>query len=554
MDAFSDPNIETVVVMSSAQVGKTEILNNVIGYHVSQDPSPMLVVQPTLDMAQTWSKDRLAPMLRDTPILQGLVKDPRARDSGNTTLHKIFPGGHITACGANSPSSLASRPVRVVLCDEVDRYPVSAGSEGDPISLARKRATTFWNRKIGLFSTPTNKGNSRIETAFEESDKRFFYVPCIHCGHKQTLKWAQVRWEPDHPETAAYACEDCGTLWTDAERVRAIRQGEWVATQESRRVAGFHLSALYSPWTTLESGIIEFLEAKKQPATLRVWVNTFLGETWEEAGESVDDYAIAEHREDWGERLPQGILMLTAGVDVQDDRLEIEIVGWGRDEESWSVDYRTIYGDPSSPAVWSDLDSILAQRFEREDERELVVRCVCIDSGGHHTNSVYQYVRPREGKRIFAIKGVGGEGKAMVGKPSRNNIGKIRLFPIGVDSAKDVLFSRMRIKEIGPGYMHFPLSRSDEYFRQLTAEKLVTRYHKGFARREWVKVRPRNEALDVRVYAMAALGILNLNLNSLANREFMSRENPPEKPIPQENARNSRRMPQKSGGFINGWR
>jgi phage terminase large subunit GpA-like protein len=554
MDAFSDPNVETVVIMSSAQVGKTEILNNVIGYHVSQDPSPMLVVQPTLDMAQTWSKDRLAPMLRDTPILQGLVKDPRARDSGNTTLHKIFPGGHITACGANSPSSLASRPVRLVLCDEVDRYPVSAGSEGDPVSLARKRATTFWNRKIGMFSTPTNKANSRIETAFEESDKRFFYVPCLHCGHKQTLKWAQVRWEPDQPESAAYACVECGTLWTDAERVRSIRQGEWVATSTSRRVAGFHLSALYSPWTNLEAGVIEFLEAKKQPATLRVWVNTFLGEAWEEAGEAVDDYAIAEHREDWGEMVPKEVLMLTAGVDVQDDRLEVEIVGWGRDEESWSIDYRTIYGDPSSPAVWSDLDSILAQRFEREDERELVVRAACIDSGGHHTSSVYNYVRPREGKRFFAIKGVGGEGKPLVGKPTRNNIGKIRLFPVGVDSAKDLLFSRMRIKEVGPGYMHFPLSRSDEYFRQLTAEKLVTRYHKGFARREWVKTRPRNEALDVRVYSMAALGILNLNLNTLANREFMARENPPDKPIPQENVRNSRRMPQKNGGFINGWR
>ncbi|HEY7825105.1 MAG TPA: phage terminase large subunit family protein, partial [Acidimicrobiia bacterium] len=425
MDAFSDPNIETVVVMSSAQVGKTEVLNNVIGFHVSQDPSPMLVVQPTLDMAQTWSKDRLAPMLRDTPILQGLVKDPRARDSGNTTLHKIFPGGHITACGANSPSSLASRPVRIVLCDEVDRYPVSAGSEGDPVSLARKRATTFWNRKIGLFSTPTNKGNSRIETAFEESDKRFFHVPCLHCGHKQTLKWAQVRWEPDHPESAGYACEDCGTLWTDAERVKSIRQGQWVATAESRRIAGFHISALYSPWTSLESGVIEFLEAKKQPATLRVWVNTYLGETWEEEGEAVDDYAIAEHREDWGDRLPQEVLLLTAGVDVQDDRLELEIVGWGRDEESWSIDYRTIYGDPSSPQLWNDLDSLLAQRFEREDEREMMVRAVCIDSGGHHTNSVYQYVRPREGKRIFAIKGVGGEGKPLVGKPSRNNIGKI---------------------------------------------------------------------------------------------------------------------------------
>jgi phage terminase large subunit GpA-like protein len=550
MDAFSDPAVEMVVVMSSAQVGKTEILNNVIGFHVAQDPSPMLVVQPTLDMAQTWSKDRLAPMLRDTPQLQGLVKDPRARDSGNTTLHKIFPGGHITACGANSPSSLASRPVRIVLCDEVDRYPVSAGSEGDPVSLARKRASTFWNRRIGLFSTPTNKGNSRIEAAFEESDKRFYFVPCPHCKHEQSLKWASVTWEQDKPDSAQYACEECGTLWTDAERVRAIRQGRWSATAEFKRVAGFHLSGLYSPWIPVDAAVREFLEAKKQPATLRVWVNTYLGETWEEQGEQVDDYAIAARRESFGETLPLDVVLLTAGVDVQDDRLEVEIVGWGRDDESWSVDYRTVYGDPSSPTVWRDMDSLLDQQFEREDGSILMVRSTCVDSGGHHTNSVYNFVRPREGKRVFAIKGVGGEGKPLVGKPGRNNIGKIKLFPVGVDTAKDVLFSRMRIVEPGPGYMHFPVSRSDEYFRQLTAEKLVTRYHKGFARREWVKIRPRNEALDVRVYAMAALGILNLNVNAIADRVMMKHENPPEPKQSPPTKRNNRQ----SGGFVQSWR
>jgi phage terminase large subunit GpA-like protein len=550
MDAFSDPAVEMVVVMSSAQVGKTEILNNVIGFHVAQDPSPMLVVQPTLDMAQTWSKDRLAPMLRDTPQLQGLVKDPRARDSGNTTLHKIFPGGHITACGANSPSSLASRPVRIVLCDEVDRYPVSAGSEGDPVSLARKRASTFWNRRIGLFSTPTNKGNSRIEAAFEESDKRFYFVPCPHCKHQQSLKWASVTWEQDKPDSAQYACEECGALWTDAERVRAIRQGKWSPTSEFKRVAGFHLSGLYSPWIPVDAAVREFLEAKKQPATLRVWVNTYLGETWEEQGEQVDDYAIAARRESFGETLPLEVVLLTAGVDVQDDRLEVEIVGWGRDDESWSVDYRTVYGDPSSPTVWRDMDSLLDQQFEREDGSILMVRSTCVDSGGHHTNSVYNFVRPREGKRVFAIKGVGGEGKPLVGKPGRNNIGKIKLFPIGVDTAKDVLFSRMRISEPGPGYMHFPLSRSDEYFRQLTAEKLVTRYHKGFARREWVKIRPRNEALDVRVYAMAALGILNLNVNAIADRVMMKHENPPEPKQSPPTKRNNRQ----TGGFVQSWR
>ena len=550
MDAFSDPAVEMVVVMSSAQVGKTEILNNVIGFHVAQDPSPMLVVQPTLDMAQTWSKDRLAPMLRDTPQLQGLVKDPRARDSGNTTLHKIFPGGHITACGANSPSSLASRPVRIVLCDEVDRYPVSAGSEGDPVSLARKRASTFWNRRIGLFSTPTNKGNSRIEAAFEESDKRFYFVPCPHCKHQQSLKWASVTWEKDNPDSAQYACEECGALWTDAERVRAIRQGKWSPTSEFKRVAGFHLSGLYSPWIPVDAAVREFLEAKKQPATLRVWVNTYLGETWEEQGEQVDDYAIGARRESFGETLPMEVVLLTAGVDVQDDRLEVEIVGWGRDDESWSVDYRTVYGDPSSPTVWRDMDSLLDQQFEREDGSILMVRSTCVDSGGHHTNSVYNFVRPREGKRVFAIKGVGGEGKPLVGKPGRNNIGKIKLFPVGVDTGKDVLFSRMRIVEPGPGYMHFPISRSDEYFRQLTAEKLVTRYHKGFARREWVKIRPRNEALDVRVYAMAALGILNLNVNAIADRVMMKHENPPEPKQSPPTKRNNRQ----TGGFVQSWR
>lgn len=540
--------------MTSAQIGKTEILNNIVGYYVSQDPSPILVVQPTLDMAQTWSKDRLAPMLRDTPILQNLVKDPRARDSGNTTLHKIFPGGHITACGANSPSSLASRPIRVVLCDEVDRYPVSAGSEGDPVSLARKRSATFWNRKIGMFSTPTNKGMSRIEKAFDESDKREFFVSCTHCGHEQTLKWAQVRWDEGKPESAKYCCEECGTLWDDADRVRAIRAGKWIAKEPGKRVAGFRLSGLYSPWTPLETAVVEFLEAKKQPATLRVFVNTYLGETWEEQGEQVDDYQIAERREEFGETLDQRIVLLTAGVDVQDDRLEVEVVGWGVDEESWSVDYRTIYGDPSAPAVWQDLDTALNQQFEREDGKLMIVRSACVDSGGHHTNSVYAYCRPREGKRIFAIKGVGGEGKPIVGRPSTNNIRKAKLFPVGVDTAKELLYSRLKITEPGPGYCHFPTSRSDEYFRQLTAEKQVTKYHKGFARREFVKVRPRNEALDVRVYSMAALAILNVNLRAVEKRTNMVHENPKEPDFVSPMVPAKPQRIQKSGGFINSWR
>lgn len=549
MDAISDQSIETVVLMMGAQMGKSECLNNVVGYHIAQDPSPILVVQPTLDMAQTWSKDRLAPMLRDTPALQGLVKDPRSRDSGNTTLHKSFPGGHITACGANSPASLASRPIRVVLCDEVDRFPISAGSEGDPVTLAKKRAATFWNRKIILVSTPTNKGASRIESAYEESDKRLYYVPCPECGHHQVLRWSSVKWEQDKPETAAYACEDCGSLWDDAMRARAVRRGYWKASSTSAKTAGFFVSGIYSPWIPLEDAVRDFIEVKKQPATLRVWVNTYLGETWEESGEQVDDYDLAQRAEDWGDTVPADALLLTAGVDVQDDRLEAEIVAWGKDEESWSIAYTTIHGDPSSPTVWRDLDDFLSQHFEHEYGEQMIVRAACVDSGGHHTNAVYNYVRPREGKRIFAIKGVGGEGKPMVGKPSKNNIGKIKLFPVGVDTIKYELFSRFKITEAGPGYCHFPVGRSDEYYKQLTAEKIATRYHKGFARREFVKTRPRNEALDVRVYAKAALTLLNVNLDHLATK-FQHRK---EAQVEAKAVKQVVRQPQKQG-FVGRWR
>jgi len=554
MDAISDPAVESVVVMSAAQIGKTEIVNNVVGFHIGHDPAPILVVQPTLDMAQSWSKDRLAPMLRDTPDLKGRVADPRSRDSGNTTLHKIFPGGHVTACGANSPSSLASRPVRIVICDEVDRYPPSAGTEGDPVSLARKRAATFWNRKVVMVSTPTVKGASRIEAAYEGSDQREFFVPCPHCEESQTLAWANVQWQPDRPETAVYVCAHCGAAWSDAERLRAVAAGEWRAGLEFAGVAGFRLSGLYSSWTTLAEGARDFLSAKRLPESLRVWVNTYLAETFEESGERVDDIGLAERREDYGEALPEGVVLLTAGVDVQDDRLEIEVVGWGRDEESWSIDYRTLWGDPSGPAVWGDLDSVLKELWTHERGVDLPIRCAAIDSGGHHTQAVYTFVRGREGRRVFAIKGVGGEGKPLVGRPSRNNVGKIRLFPVGVDTAKNVVFSRLRIQDEGAGFCHFPAHYDDEYFRQLTAEQRIERYHKGYTRREWRKIRPRNEALDCRVYALAAYALLNLNINQLANRLEAPKAPPAETPQPAVIASQRQRRRPARGNFATSWR
>ena len=553
MQAISDPTIERVVFMTGAQVGKTEIINNAVGYYIDQSPSPMLIVQPTLEMAKMWSNDRLAPMLRDTPVLKGKVNDARSRDSGNTLYQKSFPGGYLAIVGANSAAGLASRPVRAVFFDEVDRYPPSAGSEGDPINLGIARTKTFThNRKIVMVSTPTNKGASRIETAFSQSDQRYYYVPCPDCNHKQTLKWSNVHWAKDEPETAEYICEECGSAWDDAKRYRAVKGGEWRASEPFSGTAGFHLSGLYSPWTPLGDIAKDFVSAKILPDTLRVFVNTTLAEVWEEQGERLDDYAVAERAEQFGDRLDKRILMITCGCDIQDDRAEIESVGWGRDEESWSISYDIIYGDPSTPQFWQDVENVLVTKYETEDGRILQPRATCIDSGGHYTKAVYDFVRPREGRRIFAIKGMAGESRPIVSRPTRNNIGKIRLFTLGVDNIKELIFSRLRIQSEGAGYCHFPADRPDEYFKQLaSSEKIVTKFSKGFPRREFVKTRTRNEALDCRVYAIVALAILNTNLNTLADRQAHAAEKPKDNaPINQQ----PRRAYRKPGGFVNGWR
>lgn len=552
MQAISDPTIERVVFMTGAQVGKTEIINNAVGYFIDQSPSPLLIVQPTLEMAKMWSNDRLAPMLRDTPALKNKVKDARSRDSGNTLYQKSFPGGYLAIVGANSPAGLSARPVRAVFFDEVDRYPASAGSEGDPINLGIARTKTFThNRKIVMVSTPTNKGASRIEAAFDQSDQRYYYVPCPDCGHSQKMEWQNVHWDKDAPETAEYICQDCGSAWDDAKRYRAIKNGKWVASEKFNGTAGFHLSGLYSPWTPLGDIAQDFMNAKVMPDTLRVFVNTTLAESWEDQGERIDDYAIAERAEAYGNRVDHRVVLITAGCDVQNDRIEVEVVGWGRDEESWSLDYKVIYGDPSTPQIWNDLDTLLKTRYETEDDRTIDIRAACIDSGGHYTQAVYNFVRPREGRRIFAIKGMAGESRPIVSRPTRNNIGKIRLFTLGVDNIKELIFSRLKIQSEGAGFCHFPDDRPDEYFKQLAAsEKIITKFHKGFPRREFVKTRTRNEALDCRVYAIGALAILNLNLNTLADRK---NHQVVEKPDEQKRSTPARRNFGR-GGFVNGWR
>lgn len=518
MDAVNDPNAEAVIVMSSSQVGKSEILNNIIGYYIDYDPSPMLLMQPTLEMAQSYSKDRLAPMIRDTPELAKKVGDSRSRDGDNTMLHKKFPGGHITLVGANSPAGLASRPIRIVLADEVDRFPASAGTEGDPLMLAHQRTKTFWNRKKVSVSTPTIKDASRIEAEYNDSTMEQWCVACPSCGHFQPYTWAQIRFEP-----VGMSCTHCKEEHTEYEW--KDRPGKWIARAESRK-RGFHLNALASPWESWDNIIREFRTAKhKGIETLKTWTNTTLGESWEEQQNEQDIEVLLNRRIHYEAELPDKVLVLTAGVDVQDNRLEIEVVGWAVGEVSYGISYQVFFGDPGQSEVWDTLDAFLDKEWAYSDGNKIKLSTVCIDSGGHYTDEVYKFCKAREHRRIFAIKGKGGENVPFIGKPTRNNRQKAALFSIGVDDGKQLIVSRLKVDvEDNPGYCYFPINKErnyDEiYFTGLTSERRRARYVRGHAKWEWVKKSgARNEPLDLRNYANAAFKILNPPLDVLEERK-----------------------------------
>jgi len=525
LDAVSDPTIKEVVLCTSSQIGKTLMSKAILGYYISQDPGPILVMQPTASVAETFSKDRLAPMIRDTPILRGLIADPKSRTSGNTVQKKSFPGGHLTMIGSNAPTELASRPIRIVFADEVDRYPTSAGSEGDPLFLARQRSVTFWNRKFIMASTPTIAGMSRIWKAFETSDQRYYWLPCPHCGEFHTLKWAQMIWQNEDPSTAMMACPHCGGLYNDAQKLNMLQHGEWRASSTSRGIAGFHISALYSPWQTFGDVVSEWLAKKGNPETLKTFVNLQLGECWEDrSGEQVQADVLMARREMW-DAIPEDVVLLTAGVDVQDDRLEVSLLGWTGLEQSRVIRHYQIWGAPGEPEIWGQLDEVLMGEFDCADGRILRIRATCIDSGGHHTQRAYEFCRSRHGRRVVPIKGRDGSHPIWPTKSSKTSLSKgVSLFLVGVDTAKDQIRSALAVNNAElPRYVAFSADLPDEYFKQLTSEKRVTSYNKaGQATRKWKKAPgTRNEALDCYVYALAALEYLKqggLKLKSVARQ------------------------------------
>jgi len=527
--------VEITVLRKGSQVGGTEVGNNFLGYCIDHNPGPFLYVMPTDTMAKRTSKQRIAPMIAESPALVGKVRDSRSRDSGNTMLAKEFNGGILLITGANSATGLRSMPARDLYADEVDAWPMDVDGEGDPLELALARTRTYRrNRKVLLTSTPTVRGQSRIDNWHELGDCRVYVVACPSCGVYQPITWDRITWDKDDdgnhlPETAHLVCSDCEHRIEEHQKTELLAAGYWQPTVDKPvdpRVRSYSLSALYSPlgWYGWADAVRDFLKAKRQGReALKAWTNTVLGESWEEDAEEVDPSILIQRREKYEAPVPDGAVLLTAGVDIQADRIELEVVAWSPDAESWGVDYRILWGDTNQGEVWEELDAALSETWQHENGATLGIYAACIDAG-FLTSQVYEFCRTRQGRRIFAVMGKDGPGRPMVSAPQQKRTGQrrrpVRLFTLGVDAIKALVYSRFKLTEPGPGYCHFPLGcgYNEETFHQLTAEKVTTRYRRGVAFLAWVKKRARNEALDCRTYAHAAVIITDPAWKALRRR------------------------------------
>lgn len=523
MDAIGDVHIRKVVAMMCAQSGKTDgLILNTIGYYMSYYPAPIMIVQPTVNLGESFSKDRLATMIRDTPVLRGLV-DNKSRYSGNTIMKKNFAGGQLTIVGANAPTDLRGRPIKVLLADEVDAYKASAGKEGDPVMLAEQRQTTYWDYKTVLVSTPTDKNNSRILDEFNASTQEEWTVPCPNCGFYQPFVWDNMVFDKDKwPEGGVqYRCAECGCLDNEYRWKKNSLKGKWHAEHPERAVRGFHMNKIGSTLCGWDKIVEDFIAAdldaqRGDYEKMQVFVNTDLGLPWEEPGEAVEANNLLDRREFYEAEVPDGVVYLTAGVDTQDNRFEAEVVGWGIGKESWGIRYQRIYGDLKRGQVWADLDDFLSKTWKKKDGTELSLRCVCMDSGGHFPDQVIRFCKEREERHIWPIKGRGGMDVPYLRNPTKNNRVKGELFTLGVDTGKNHVLARLKVLIKGPNYCHFPAAEDagydENYFKMLTAEHKVTRWKSGRKVERWELKDPaqkRNEAFDVRNYATAALEISN---------------------------------------------
>lgn len=544
MDSFTDPKVRHIIMVAASQVGKSEFLNNCIGYIIDEDPGSILFVHPTTIDAQEYSKLRIAPMLRDSPALRQKIAAPKSRDSHNTILQKAYPGGILTMCGSTEAHALASKPIRYVFGDERDRWATSAGNEGDPWDLAMARQTTFYNAKAVEVSTPTIKNASAIEAAYYTGTMERWNSRCPHCGEYHEIRWSDIRFEHDeiivsHKKTfkvkkVYYTCPGCGCVSTEAEMKRA--PAKWIAENPEAYGQGtrsFWLNAFVSQWASWESIVLKYLNALGSTKKMQVFYNTCFGETWEDRGDIEDEDSLLARREDYGKdengepvELPPGVLVLTAGVDTQDDRMEYEIVGHGHFGETWGIEKGIVMGRPDDDTTWDKLDEVVFDRVLRfENGVGLRVSMSFVDEGGHFTQSVRLNCRARVSKKVFCIKGMPGQDKPYISPPKKQKIivnqiavGTCWQYQLGVDSGKEIIMDNLRVQTPGQKYCHFP-KRDDygsAYFTGLLSETKVYDPNKKQPW-QWKKIpgHERNEALDCRNYALAAFKALPKNLDEI---------------------------------------
>lgn len=541
MRAFNDPKVNRITMVAGSQIGKSELELNIIGYIIDQAPGSILYIQPNLEAARKFSRQRIAPMFRDSKRLKDKIRKTKTKESGNTILQKTFPGGVLTICGSESAAALCSTPTRYVIGDERDRWATSAGDEGDPWELSQARQITFYNRKSVEVSTPTTKDASNIESSFKEGTQERWCHQCPHCGEYTNIVFDYIKFDYTskivkgkefyNVTILGFACPHCGCI-TSEEDMRK-QPAKWIAENPEAYENGhrsFWLNAFTSPWTPWQRIVKKFLEARKDPEQLKVVFNTLFGELWEDRGDLADEDEMLDRREEYNsEYLPDGVLALTCGVDTQDNRLEYEIVGHGLYGETWGIKKGYIMGRPDSPQVWKRLDDAIDHIYYLKNGRGLKVTITCVDSGGHFTQDVYEQCRLRMNKRVFPIKGKGGDGIPFVGKPNKVFIKgdkrkSVWLYSIGVDAGKSIIMDNLRVQEPGAKYCHFPknegLNYDMNFFNGLLSEKMELSKTKSGNRWCWVKLpgHRSNEALDCRNYALAAFRIWDPDMDAIQKR------------------------------------
>lgn len=532
MNAVTDPRVERITWQKSARVGATKIINAIVGYYMHQDPCPILVVQPTVEDAEGYSKEEIAPMLRDCPALASIFAmsgGGKAKTTSDTISHKVYPGGSISMIGANSGRGFRRVSRKVVLFDEVDGYPASAGADGDQITLGVRRTEHYWDRKIFLASTPLVAGASRIVASFEEGDQRHFYVPCPHCQHMARIvffrsdldKHHYFTWPEGEPEKAHLVCQECGTSIDHRHKFDMLSRGEWRASAPFNGHASFHIWAGYSLSPNASWGQIarEYAAAQKAgDLMLKAFYNTVLGEVWIEKGDAPEWEILKSRRGEYEiGHVPRGVHFLTCGVDVQKDCLYYEVVGWGDDAESWSIEAGILHGETAKPEVWSMLDELLTRPFNGDDGPKRIAR-MCVDAG-NWGQTVYSWCRRYSMHHVNAVRGIGRQPTILsaASKVDVNFRGKkigYKFYNVGVDVIKGEWYSFLRVEEPGQrGFCHYPAEADDEWFKQITAEHMVDEQtNTGHVKKVWKVLAGReNHWLDCRVYARAAAALAGMD-------------------------------------------